>query len=459
MNANLSIWYKKQFKNRKLIDAKEGAISILQVLGFTLIISGIVYLFAMLFSGGTAETTALSGGKIAIAFFIVMTGVAFAFPSLLQDQTEGLSTMRIVVFMVVNVICILLLKIGWGQKNLGDVGLDQYWVGVIAFVFGAKATQSFFESKMAVPKEVAVKTGMAAITFSPGEVARLAIQQNQQFLRVKFPNILSLSDAVHDLSLEDSHVVAIYLRDNNTAGIPDKLEVRMPDGVSRTIGTEIIRNTGSGKVHVNQYDAINTMYNTDSGEGSICCLVDTNKGFKAAVTAGHVFTRGASVNYHGELDDSQQTAAWISNKNRGQWFFQLINYSNDLALATLDNYTDDPQCIHFKEHYEVTDKDVCTTQVTLISKESGRRTGYILDYNTEWDVDYRDGPVSKGNIILTGSTKIRDNSSTLSTGGDSGGCVYTADGKLVGLILGGNDKFTWVLPIKETLDNFNYTLI
>src|SRR5205823_1376178 len=63
----------------------------------------------------------------------------------------GLSTMRIVVFMIVNVICLLLIKIGWGKEihSLEQIGLDQYWMGVIAFVFGAKATQSFFESKMA----------------------------------------------------------------------------------------------------------------------------------------------------------------------------------------------------------------------------------------------------------------------------------------------------------------------
>ena len=57
--------------------------------------------------------------------------------------------MRIVVFMITNVICLLLIKIGWETGDLKEIGVDQYWVAIIAFVFGAKATQAFFESKMA----------------------------------------------------------------------------------------------------------------------------------------------------------------------------------------------------------------------------------------------------------------------------------------------------------------------
>src|SRR4029079_3337824 len=130
-----------------------------------------------------------------ISFFIIMLGMAFAFPSLLKGRGKEVSTMRIVVFMMVNVICLLLIKIGWDPriKSLSEIGLDQYWMGVIAFVFGAKALQSYFESKMAVPKETP-KSGMAAVDYNNADIAKLAVEQNQQFLKIKFPNILSVSD-------------------------------------------------------------------------------------------------------------------------------------------------------------------------------------------------------------------------------------------------------------------------
>ncbi|MFX6036218.1 hypothetical protein ABTE74_22795, partial [Acinetobacter baumannii] len=64
------------------------------------------------------------------------------------------------------------------------------------------------------------------------------------------------------------------------------------------------------------------------------------------------------------------------------------------------------------------------------------------------------------NIISIGSTNDRTTSQSVSVGGDSGSCVYhKASGKLIGLLLGGNNKFTFVLPIQETLNSFNFKTI
>ena len=396
---------------------------------------------------------------ISVSFFITMLGFSFAFPSLLEGN-EGLSTMRIIVFMMTNVICMLLLKIGWADsvKSLADIGLNQWWMGVIAFVFGAKATQSFFESKMAVPKELS-KTGMAAVEFTNADIAKLAVEQNQQYLKIKFPNILSISDTVHDLDKTESHVIALYLKDNNTAGIPDKLEVKMPDGSIKTIATEMVKGVGIGKININQKDEIRN----DDSNGSICCIVETEDGVKMVVTAGHVFSKGNSINFGGELHISEQTPALINKKIGGNWFFQIINFKNDVALASINSFIADEAYVSFKskEHYEVTDKDVQKTSVKVISNISDPkvRDAFILDYNTAWEVPYDDRKVSKNKVIVIGNERSRLQSKTVSQEGDSGGCVYEeTTGNLVGLILGGNDRFTWVLSLKEIFEKFNFRL-
>ncbi|HEY4323818.1 MAG TPA: hypothetical protein VGN20_07520 [Mucilaginibacter sp.] len=135
---------------RKLIHSSHGKISVLQIIGFVVIFFGLVYLFIQ------QITNKLNGETIAIDFFTIMLGIAFAFPELLRDSNKGLSTMRIIVFMIINVICLLLLKIGWDEHSLKEIGVDQWWVSIIGFVFGAKATQSYFESK--------VTTNQAALT-------------------------------------------------------------------------------------------------------------------------------------------------------------------------------------------------------------------------------------------------------------------------------------------------------
>src|SRR6476660_5104221 len=123
---------------RKLITGDEGKVSWLQLIGFLLILAGIFYLVLnMLF-------LRINAGEVAIIFFDIMIGIAFAFPDMLKDNNHRVSTMRIVAFMIVNVICMLLLKIGWDKTNFKDIGIDSNWVLIIAFVFAAKAAQSFF---------------------------------------------------------------------------------------------------------------------------------------------------------------------------------------------------------------------------------------------------------------------------------------------------------------------------
>ena len=434
---------------RKLISSNETGISFIQIGGFIIIAIGIItiVIFALLNNSSI----------IAVSFFMIMLGIAFAFPTLLEGS-EGLSTMRIVVFMVTNLICLLMIKIGWGKDSLESIGLDQWWMGVIAFVFGAKATQSYFESKLAVPPEI-TKTGMAAVQFSNADIAKLAVLQNEQFLKAKFPNIVSVSDAVHDLNSTESHVIALYLKDNNTAGIPDRIEVKMHGDIAKTIATEIVKGVGEGKIQINQNDEIR---NGDS-YGSVCCIVETEDGSNKVVTAGHVYSNGDSTNYHGELSLAKQTPVQINKYVIGTWFFQMINFKTDVALASIDIWQEDIKCISFKnkEHYVVKDGDVGKTKVKVVSNIflPKEREAFILDHNTAWDVEYEDKTLTKNNVIVIGNSPNRNTSVAVFHKGDSGGCVYeTKTGNLVGLILGGNNMYTWVLPLKEVFENFNYKL-
>lgn len=443
-----------------VVEKNEGKLPLLQTIGFCILMLGLIAFIVTPWLPSHYEPSVA-----ATAFFITMLGFAFAFPSLLEGN-EGLSTMRIIVFMMTLVICMLLLKIGWstGIDSLADIGLNASWVGVIAFVFGAKATQSFFESKFATPPTTTEKksdVGMAAVPFASADIARLAKNQNEEFLYARFPNIMEVSDAVDDSGSEDSHVVAIYISDNNTKNIPDRLEAKMPDGTVRIIPTEIIKEVGRGKIQLLQR---NRIINAPDF-GSICCLVATDTGENKVVTSGHVFSKGDAVNYGGELDPAAQTETQIDGIGSGKWFFQMLNYNTDVALASVEV---DPSkfkdFISFKTkgYYSVTDADVRKTQVTVVSNvfDPQTRTGYILDYNTAWDVRYDDKSVTKSEVIVIGSAKNRRDSKTVSEDGDSGGCVYeTQSGKLVGLILGGNRKFTWVLPVEELFENHNYKLL
>jgi hypothetical protein len=444
---------------RNIIEKNEGKLTALRFIGFCLMAIGVLSL--MICSFNTGATVA---NVIAVSFFITMLGFSLAFPSLLEGS-EGLSTMRIVVFMMTNVICMLMLKIGWTSsiQSLEDIGIDQYWVGIIAFTFGAKATQSFFESRLAVPKEPG-KKGMANVEYTSAEIAQLALLQNEQFLKVKFPNIFIISDAVADASKGDTHVIALYLKDNNAEGIPDKLEVKMPDGSTQLIETEIIKGSGSARI---QYSQLNSEVNNDSEieyPGSLCCGVrkTDDPNFLGIVTAAHIYTVGQFKPYFGELNAGKQNGIRLNGQHSGKWKYMALNHSQDLAVAILDpNITQDENYMKFyNKFYTISDQDVREkTQITMLSRNNKEKTGYIIDYKIGLDVDYEQSSFKK-NVILISAVPNREKPQPISDDGDSGSCVYDAKSKkLIGILLGTSHNFSLVLPIEETLKSFNLTTV
>ena len=128
--------------NNKIQIKKEKFISLI---GFLLLFIGIIGLICnTVCSDAQIQTKSIN---ISIFFFLTILSLAFIFPSMLKASSGDISTMRIIVFMMACVIGMLLLKMGLTKNSLTEIGLDQWWMGVIALVFGAKATQSYFEGR------------------------------------------------------------------------------------------------------------------------------------------------------------------------------------------------------------------------------------------------------------------------------------------------------------------------
>lgn len=117
----------------------------MQRLGLFLIGLGALALAGAVLSpllGGSTET----GGVAAVGMFLVILGLVFYFPSLLNDDTGATSTMRVAVLMVVSLFVVLTLKAGWGADTLEKLKLQDSWVWVLAAALGGKAFQSFAEN-------------------------------------------------------------------------------------------------------------------------------------------------------------------------------------------------------------------------------------------------------------------------------------------------------------------------
>jgi hypothetical protein len=308
---------------------------------------------------------------------------------------------------------------------------------------------------------------LSSIELTNAQVAKLAVLQNEKILKAEFPNIMSVSDSVDDLSLSDSHVVTLYLKDNKVEGIPHKLKVRMPDKSFRVIRTEVVAAIGEGGVHYLQDETSLANAPTKDYQGSFCCIVHSKvkPRFSGLVTAAHIYTLGRyTEEENGFFDLSEANNVLLDGRKSGKWFYKLLTYNQDLAIVQIDPEVIVPENYRlFENHYyTIRDSDVKAKEpnVTIVSKVSKTRNAFVLDFGIGLYVRYYNGLFYKKNIILIGTTNQRDDSKPVSVKGDSGGCVYKRDTNLlIGIILGGDDKFTYVLPVEETLQSKNFITV
>lgn len=118
-----------------------------KITGVSLIALGVMGFIASIIIGFCPALKEMDNGAMpAGSFFFIVLGLAFSFPDMLQDDTKSLSTMRVVVFMVVSVFCIVAIKIGWTAASFEQFTIDKAWIYILGLAFGSKVFQSFSEN-------------------------------------------------------------------------------------------------------------------------------------------------------------------------------------------------------------------------------------------------------------------------------------------------------------------------
>ena len=82
----------------------------------------------------------------AVSFLILITGLVFYFPSLIEERKGEVSTMRIVVLITVLVFGVVYIKLGWVAGSFESLVIDTSWIYILGLAFGGKAFQRFAEN-------------------------------------------------------------------------------------------------------------------------------------------------------------------------------------------------------------------------------------------------------------------------------------------------------------------------
>ena len=439
---------------RKLISKNETKVSWLQIIGFLMILAGILYLVGNMFLFGVGAE------EVAIIFFDIMLGVAFAFPDMLKDDNQQVSTMRIVVFMIVNVICMLLLKIGWDKGSFEEIGIDGYWMGIIGFLFGAKAAQSFFESKMARlarredPADDAGNVNTTNDTLSQGN-AQMALDANKENLLKKYPAIKKLIASFYSDGKKRLPCVDICISGNVKDTYPDYLEYRQDDGKLMQVKTRVIPNYGNIKPQVGRGHFI-ANDNTRAFLGTACCILEGDDSDRRyLLTCNHVMTAGKFEDTSRPIQKAVRFFSGNEFDEVGTWEFGKMDETVDAAIIDIEKTERiEPNDID-TTIYAVTEDDCSQTEVELKGAFSKTQRAFIIHIDQPIDVDYRNETVTMTGLITLSVGIDHFNFTPPTRKGDSGALVYHVQTRQpIGMVIGANAQFTFVAPITTVLNAF-----
>jgi len=356
----------------------------------------------------------------------------------------------------------LLLKIGWanGITSLKGIGLDEWWMGVIAFVFGAKAVQSYFESKMAVPQ-------IAKETFdTPPEInvySKEIVEKAIEVINNKHDNRIL---GIGYLPKDENGIIKYYVH-LNVINDDTKIEYANTFQINfegKNISPPfIIEVTKSPTTHSNSLPGAGIRNVTGvNGNGTFGCVVLNDQNKKCILSCQHVlkddtkYDIGVGIKSEIILTDgsSDTFAVHISGKR---------NNKVDGGLAVLfDQNINNNNLEITKDERDTNDYDVVThKKISLKGFDPGRnmtitKYGVIINNGFEVAIDYNDGNKSykiQNTIVLSAAT---DNFKTISKGGYSGAIVIDNDGYVIGMVIGGDEKFTYAVPINTLKKELNF---
>jgi hypothetical protein len=300
------------------------------------------------------------------------------------------------------------------------------------------------------------------LKYSKEDIIHLAVIQNEAVLKRNFQNIVFVH-AVADKGA-GNQAVGIFLSDTNDNQIPLKVQVHMPDGNNHVVNTIVIKGLGKTKAHfANSPTGSVALSSAQSYTGSACCILqdpsDSTNNFM--LTSCHVLTDGDLAN---PLDNTNNENVTYNGDIIGTWAFGSITSFGDYATVALkDDFDIENSGLTYPKGTRDINGDIDLNAPFYIKSQfnDGSKGAYFHGLvcnkiSIEYDLGHSQ---VYDKIMMLNDSKAINGGKTLTQGGDSGGAVYDGSNSLVGIIVGGNDVFSYAIPVKSLIDGLKLNII
>lgn len=224
--------------------------------------------------------------------------------------------------------------------------------------------------------------------------------------------------------------------------------------------------TSDAETHSNKLPGTGIRNKTGAnGDGTFGCVVrDENSKENCILSCQHVLKDDS--NY--DQPDTESTII-LSDKSNNDFAKHIAGIRTDgldAGLASLtDQSIDNKNLGILKGERDVNDFDVSINKAVSLrgydpdQQSTFSQDGVIINNEFDIDIDYKDGKPKykiKDSIVLS---KSKTNFQPISKPGYSGSLVLDEDKCVIGMIVGGDDKFSYAIPINKIKSKLSFSIL
>ncbi|NUO01394.1 MAG: hypothetical protein HUU01_12355 [Saprospiraceae bacterium] len=292
------------------------------------------------------------------------------------------------------------------------------------------------------------------------QIVKRAIEENSDWLHREFSNIRLILPRYEYINGLYQHCVAIYLEDNEEQRIPAYLPI---SGSSKKVPVKVIPDLGPVQAHSKPGEVIKL--SGSSIRGAFGCMVRDYEDSKSYIlTCAHVVTgRKCEVNLDEVLNT---TKVDIDPEENCPVKKILFDGGFDCALVGPVNSSKHSNKLSrskaLRKPRVLSANDIGTDVYVEVNSNGLRwRRGSIVHHSKEKEgkgieVNYDDGKKTFHGLIVAESESL---AYKLTDRGDSGTILYDEEGQALGMVIGGDAKFSYAIPIGDVLIEFYAEII
>lgn len=289
------------------------------------------------------------------------------------------------------------------------------------------------------------------------DIIQVAIDQNRSALQT----LSAVSPPMRGRMKKDGRYIDcidIHLSGTSREMLPHRVQAKLTSGKTVNVMVHAIFDVDEPEVHAEQGDTAANQ-STPTFKGTICCKINRD-GEDFLLTCSHVFTGGTNDNNFGDI---KPVPGNIGNTERGNFTYALCTSEMDIALlspqSTVFTYAITP-----KEERKPVPSDIQHTLVKVVCRNKKIKHGIIVNDKVNEPVMITYNGVKHGisNLLVISNVKESGDEilySGVTVKGDSGACVYDHLDRPIGMIIAGNRKFSFAIPIVDIVGSLSAKII